>query len=134
MIIYDSCGRYDMRTLETHSMMRARMEKPQRAVASSSNYAVLNSYPHSRYLILPREPQPSIPSSQPELTMPIASQTATSFPDAAHSAYRSLEALPAHLDERPEDRGRLVITIVCSAGERYLSTAPADAARKQVWS
>jgi len=65
--------------------------------------------------------------------MPTAYQTATSFPGAAHSAYRSLEALRARLDKRPEDRDRLIITIGCSAGERDLGTAPADAARKQVW-
>jgi len=35
---------------------------------------------------------------------------------------------------RPENKGKLIITIGCSTGERYLSTALADEARKQVQS
>lgn len=33
---------------------------------------------------------------------------------------------------RPENRGKLIVTIGCSTGERYLSTALADAAREKV--
>jgi len=35
---------------------------------------------------------------------------------------------------RPESKGKLIVTIGCSTGERYLSTALADEARKQVQS
>jgi cysteine synthase len=34
--------------------------------------------------------------------------------------------------QRPESQGKLIVTIGCSTGERYLSTALADEARKQV--
>src|SRR5512136_823509 len=34
--------------------------------------------------------------------------------------------------KRPENKGRLIVTIGCSTGERYLSTALADEARKRV--
>ena len=34
--------------------------------------------------------------------------------------------------KRPENRGKLIVTIGCSTGERYLSTALAEEARKQV--
>jgi cysteine synthase len=34
--------------------------------------------------------------------------------------------------KRPENKGKLVVTIGCSTGERYLSTALADEARKRV--
>ena len=36
--------------------------------------------------------------------------------------------------KRPENKGKLIITIGCSTGERYLSTALADDARRQVQS
>jgi len=34
--------------------------------------------------------------------------------------------------ERPENKGKLIVTVGCSTGERYLSTALAEEARKQV--
>jgi cysteine synthase len=34
--------------------------------------------------------------------------------------------------QRPENKGKLIVTIGCSTGERYLSTALADEARQQV--
>jgi cysteine synthase A len=33
---------------------------------------------------------------------------------------------------RPENKGKLIVTIGCDTGERYLSTALAEEARKQV--
>jgi cysteine synthase len=36
--------------------------------------------------------------------------------------------------QRPENKGKLIVTIGCSTGERYLSTALADEARKQIQS
>jgi cysteine synthase len=36
------------------------------------------------------------------------------------------------LARRPENKGKLIVTIGCSTGERYLSTALAEEARKQV--
>jgi cysteine synthase A len=33
---------------------------------------------------------------------------------------------------RPENKGKTIVTIGCSTGERYLSTALADAAREAV--
>jgi cysteine synthase len=36
--------------------------------------------------------------------------------------------------KRPENKGKLIVTIGCSTGERYLSTALADEARQQVQS
>jgi cysteine synthase A len=36
------------------------------------------------------------------------------------------------LAQRPENKGKLIVTIGCSTGERYLSTALADEARQQV--
>ncbi len=34
--------------------------------------------------------------------------------------------------KRPENKGKMIVTIACSTGERYLSTALAEEARKQV--
>jgi cysteine synthase A len=36
------------------------------------------------------------------------------------------------LAQRPENKGKLIVTVGCSTGERYLSTALADEARRQV--
>jgi cysteine synthase A len=33
---------------------------------------------------------------------------------------------------RPENKGKLIVTIGCSTGERYLSTALAEEARQKV--
>ena len=38
------------------------------------------------------------------------------------------------LAERPENAGKLIVTIACSTGERYLSTPLADEARAKVGS
>jgi cysteine synthase A len=34
--------------------------------------------------------------------------------------------------KRPENKGKVIVTIGCSTGERYLSTALAEEARKEV--
>jgi cysteine synthase len=34
--------------------------------------------------------------------------------------------------KRPENKGKIIVTIGCSTGERYLSTALAEEARKQI--
>jgi cysteine synthase len=41
-------------------------------------------------------------------------------------------AAAIQIAQRPENKGKLIVTIGCSTGERYLSTALAEEARKQV--
>ena len=36
------------------------------------------------------------------------------------------------VENRPENKGKIIVTIACSTGERYLSTALAEEARKEV--
>jgi cysteine synthase A len=36
--------------------------------------------------------------------------------------------------KRPENKGKMIVTIACSTGERYLSTALAEEARREVGS
>ena len=95
----------------------------------------------------PQNPGHRAPGSSPKtstcrsstMSSPSPTMTPSSPPAASRSRKASSPASPPaptsgpppSSPQRPENRGKLIVTIGCSTGERYLSTALADEARRQ---